>query len=107
MIEGKYHPIFGFGYRIDKVQFGFHSTGTDGHAKVDHHKKSIQHAQRIANLVVDEARLSSNRYKWTNTETERLIQNHDVQFVNLPTPHEFTSSKDYDDAYRTELYFFQ
>ena len=44
MIEGKYHPFFGFGYRIDKVQFGFHSTGSDGHAKVDHHKKSIQHA---------------------------------------------------------------
>lgn len=107
MIEGKYHPIFGFGYRIDKVQFGFHSTGTDGHAKVDHHKKSIQHAQRVANLIVDEARLSPNRYKWTNTESERLIQNQDVQFVNLPSPHAFNESKKYDDTYRTELYFFQ
>ena len=107
MIEGKYHPYFGFGYRLDKVQFGYHSTGTDGHSKVDHHKKSIQHAQRIANLIVDEARLSVNRYKWTNDESERLIQNHDVQFVEMPTPHVFNSSKDYDDSYRTELYFFQ
>ena len=106
MIEGKYHPFFGFGYRIDKVQFGFHSTGSDGHAKVDHHKKSIQHAQRIANLIVDEARLSPNQYKWTNTETERLIKNVDVQFVDLPTPHSFKTAKNYDDSYRTELYFF-
>lgn len=91
MIEGTYHPYFGFGYRIDKVQFGFHSTGTDAHSKVDHHKKSIQHAQRVANLIVDEARLSENRYKWTNTESERLIQNHDVHFVELPMPHSFPS----------------
>ena len=106
MIEGKYHPYFGFGYRIDKVQFGFHDTGTDGHSKVDHHKKSMQHAQRIANLIVDEARLSPNRYEWTNTETARLIQNHDVAFVHLPSPNTFSASKEYDDTYRTELYFF-
>jgi len=107
MIEGHFHPYFGFGYRIDKVQFGFHATGTDGHSKVDHHKKSIQHAQRIANLIVDEARLSENRYKWTNDENERLIKNQDVKFIDLPSPHSFVESKEYDETYRTELYFFQ
>lgn len=105
MIEGHFHPFFGFGYRLDKVQFGFHETGTDGHSKVDHHKKSIQHAQRIANLIVDEARLSGNRYKWTNTENDRLITNQDVSFVEVPSPHTF--NKSYDDTYRTEMYFFQ
>ena len=107
MIEGHYHPFFGFGYRLDKVQFGFHTTGTDGHSKVDHHKKSIQHAQKIANLIVDEARLSENRYKWTNDETDRLIKNHDVHFVDLPSPHSFIETKNYDSTYRTELYLFQ
>ena len=41
MIEGKYHPYFGFAYRIDKVQFDFHSPRNDRRSKVDHHKKSI------------------------------------------------------------------
>ena len=41
MIEGKYHPYFGFAYRIDKVQFDMHSKKGDRRSKVDHHKKSI------------------------------------------------------------------
>lgn len=75
MVEGTYYPFFGFSYRIDKEQFGFHSYGTEGQAKVNHSKLSIEHAQHVANLIVDEARLSGNRYKYTELEKKRLLSN--------------------------------
>ena len=103
MIEGKYHPYFGFAYRIDKVQFDMHSPVGDRRSKVDHHKKSIQHAQRIANLIVDEARLSPNRYKWTNDETDRLIKHHDTEILELPA---HVSVADLEETYRSEMYLF-
>jgi len=68
MVEGTYLPIFGFGYRVDKIQFGFHAMNGEGQAKVDHSKKAIMHAQHIANFLVDEARLSGNSFEWTNDE---------------------------------------
>ena len=52
MVEGAVLPVFGFSYRLDKVQFGFNNK--DG---VDRSSKSIDHAQHVANLIVDEARL--------------------------------------------------
>lgn len=69
MAEGTYMPFFGFAHRLDKVQFGFHAmVGSDEHEGVDHSKFSIEHAQHIANFIVDEARLSSNFFEWTNDE---------------------------------------
>lgn len=59
-IEGTVQPFFGFLNRLDKVQFGFHAADGEGQAKIDHSKHAIQHAQFIANLMVDEARLSPN-----------------------------------------------
>lgn len=103
MIEGSVLPFFGFAHRLDKVQFGFHAASGTGQALVDHSKGSIEHAQHIANFLVDEARLSGNMYEWTNDESERLISNHDVLSVSLPSPH---PSEDFD-FYRTELYLFQ
>ena len=73
---------------------------------MDHSRASIEHAQHIANLLVDEARLSGNRYEYTNDETSKLLTNHDVQLVSLPTPHAFTENKDYSAEYRTEIYLF-
>ena len=105
-IEGTYFPMFGFSYRLDKVQFGFHAAAGEGHEKVDHSRKSIEHAQHIANLLVDEARLSGNRYEYTVDETARLVANHDIHMVSLPTPHTFTKGKDYADEYRTEIFLF-
>ena len=98
-IEGTYHPFFGFSYRLDKIQFGMHAPA--GEDSVDHTRASVHHAQHLANLIVDEARLSSNRFAVTNDETARLITNHDAQMVTLPSPH--SSS---DKTYRTELYLF-
>jgi len=42
--EGTVLPLFCFGYRLDKIQYGFHAMNGEGQAKVDHSKKSIQHA---------------------------------------------------------------
>jgi len=106
MIEGTYFPIFGFSFRLDKVQFGFHAASGEGHKHVDHSRASIEHAQHIANLIVDEARLSQNRYEWTNEETAKLVSNYDIQHVTLPSPHNFTSDKSYSSEYRTEIYLF-
>jgi len=106
MIEGTYFPVFGFSYRIDKIQFGFHAVDGEGHELVDHSRASIEHAQHIANLIVDEARLSSNRYEYTNDETDKLVSNYDMKFVTLPSPHTFTAEKQYSSEYRTEIYLF-
>jgi len=43
-IEGTYMPIFGFSYRIDKVQFGVHAQPGEGHARIDHSRGAIEHA---------------------------------------------------------------
>ena len=85
MIEGTYMPFFGFSHRLDKVQFGFHAnTDSQQHENVDHSKIAIEHAQHIANLIVDEARLSSNMFEWTNDEKAMLLNNFAVKSVNLP-----------------------
>jgi hypothetical protein len=77
-IEGTVLPIFGFAHRLDKVQFSF-----DNDDGVDHSKISIEHAQHVANLIVDEARLSNNQFEWSNEENRRLLTNWDVQRLTL------------------------
>ena len=105
-IEGTYFPFFGFAYRLDKIQFGFHAAEGEGHNHIDHSRQSIEHAQHVGNMIVDEARLSSNKYKYTNDETDRLLMNHDIHMVKLPTPHSFSEEKNYHSEYRTEMYLF-
>ena len=73
---------------------------------MDHSRASIEHAQHVANMIVDEARLSSNRYEYTVDETAALLTNHDIHMVTLPSPHSFTVDKDYSEDYRTEIYLF-
>ena len=73
---------------------------------MDHSRASVEHAQHIANLIVDEARLSNNKYEYTNDETAKLISNYDMKMVTLPSPHNFTYEKEYSADYRTEIYLF-
>ena len=107
MVEGTYMPFFGFAYNLNKIQNGFHAlTSSDEHARVDHSRFAIQHAQHIANMLVDEARLSSNMFEWTNEEQRRILgPNYDPVTVTLPNPdaRDTYTSKDY---YRSELYLF-
>jgi len=55
---------------------------------------------------VDEARLSPNRFEYTNDETAKLITNHDIKMLTLPSPHEFTAQKSLASHYHTEIYLF-
>ena len=60
----------------------------------------------MANLIVDEARLSPNWFEYTNDETAALISNQDAVAVRLPMPHPYHQEKDLHDFYRSEMYFF-
>ena len=100
MFEGTLYPYFGFAYRIDKAQFGFDPEETN----VDQSRESIEHAQHVANFIVDEARLSGNTYEWTNKETASILsRNQKAEMVKLPK-----NKKDSSDSFfYTELYLFQ
>ena len=89
------------------MQFGFHASGGEAQELVDHSKLAVEHAQHLGNMLVDEARLSPNRYAYTNDETDKLLHSaHDVHMVTLPQPHDFDSTKSYSGQYRTEIYLF-
>jgi hypothetical protein len=87
-VEGTVLPIFGYAHRLDKVQFSY-----DNDDGVDHSSISIDHAQHVANLLVDEARLSGNKYNWTNDEMARLVTNWDVQRLSLVPDNECSSTE--------------
>ena len=78
----------------------------EGQSKVDHSKLSIEHSMHVANLIVDEARLSANRFKFTNEESKRLISNAVPETYTLSSPVLYPGEKDVNDFYRTELYLF-
>ena len=71
--------------------------------KVDHSREAIMHAQKIANLFVDEARLSSNRYSYVSHEVEAInkILNNDPYLMTLPL-----SESNPDKLIRTEVFLF-
>jgi hypothetical protein len=106
-IEGTVQPFFGFLNRLDKIQFGFHAADGEGQAKVDHSKPAVAYAQHMANLIVDEARLSPNYFEYTNDETAALITNQDSVLIKLPMPHALKEEKDLHDFIRSEMYFFK
>ena len=95
-VEGTVLPFFGFAYRLDKVQFSFEDD--DG---VAHSSHAIEHAQHVANLIVDEARLSGNRYNLVNDENARLLTNYDIHVVDV-VPDNTCS----ENTVQTELYLF-
>lgn len=100
VVEGVVYPWFGVAYRIDRVQFGIDSSFDD---LTDHSREAISHAQKIANLFVDEARLSSNEYDFVIEEVEalQLITDNDAYFVKLP----LAESLEFRERH-SEVYFF-
>lgn len=71
--------------------------------KIDHSREAILHAQRIANLFVDEARLSANRFEFVSHEVEALneILNNDPFLMSLPL-----IASDHSNLIRTEVILF-
>jgi hypothetical protein len=70
---------------------------------VDHSREAILHAQKIANLFVDEARLSENRFSYVSQEVEAInkILNNDAFLMTLPLVESDTSNQ-----IRTEVLLF-
>lgn len=99
-IEGVVEPWFGVVYRVDKMQFSLESQARD---QVDHSREAILHAQKIANLFVDEARLSGNQYPFVSYEMDAIakIANNESWLVEVPL-----SNKSKKKTVRTDLYLF-
>ncbi|TNV85189.1 hypothetical protein FGO68_gene9085 [Halteria grandinella] len=76
MVEGAHFPFFGSALSLDKIQFNEESG-----LGVDQSKAAVKLAQRIANLFVDEARLSSNKFTQARDEYKAVIQNYDAKVV--------------------------
>ena len=70
-MEGIIYPWFGTAYRIDRIQNSMENTKRD---HTDHSRNAIIHAQKIANLFVDEARLSSNEFQYVAEEVAAINQ---------------------------------
>lgn len=70
MIEGAVYPWFGIGYRLDRIQYNIDDVALDG--RLDQSRDAILHAQKLANLFVDEARLSPNEFKYVQHELNLL-----------------------------------
>lgn len=83
MIEGIIYPWFGVAYRIDRIQNSMENTKRD---HTDHSRNAIMHAQNVANLFVDEARLSDNEYAFVGDEVKGINQffENDVHRVEVP-----------------------
>ena len=99
MIEGIVYPWFGTAYRIDRIQNSMENTKRD---HTDHSRNAIVHAQKIGNLFVDEARLSTNEYSYVGEEVKdiNLLVENDAHRVEIP----IVQSKR--QTIRTELYLF-
>lgn len=68
-LEGVIYPWFGLGFRLDRIQYSMENSKRDW---TDHSKEAIQHAQKIGNLFIDEARMSENTYPYVSMEVNEL-----------------------------------
>ena len=99
MIEGIIYPWFGTAYRIDRIQNSMESTKRD---HTDHSRNAIIHPQKIGNLFVDEARLSTNEFSYVGEELAaiNLLQENDAHRIEIP----IVQSKS--QTIRSEMYLF-
>lgn len=53
---------------------------------IDHSREAISHAQKLANLFIDEARLSENEFDFLIDEVNAInsIFNNDAHLVEIP-----------------------
>lgn len=100
VLEGVVYPWFGLSYRIDRIQFSMERRQRD---MMDHSREAILHAQKIANLFVDEARLSKNSYFYVSNEVFAInkISENDEHQVEVPL---ILSNNQ--QTIRTEIYLF-
>lgn len=76
LVEGAHFPFFGSALSLEKIQFN-----DDNDEGLDHSKSAVRMAQKLANLWVDEARLSANTFTQARDEYKAVIQNYDARVV--------------------------
>ena len=79
-IEGVVYPFFGLAYSVDKVMYNIDEKIDQ---RIDVSPMALKHAQKLANLFVDEARLSTNFFKFRDDESKDLISNVDTHLVEV------------------------
>lgn len=73
--EGINMPLYAFTYAIDMTQFYFEDpSATMDNFELDHSIIARKHAQAVANLIAEEARLSEHEFKLPEEVFERLIR---------------------------------
>ena len=84
MAEGIEVPFYAFTYGIELTQFFFEDpTHTLDNFVIDHSIVARKHAQSVANIIADEARLCDNRFEQEEAVYEKLIRHHSVAEVKF------------------------
>lgn len=78
IMEGAFFPFYGFAFSIEKAA---HTFDFQQAKLVDTSRDAVMEAQRVGNLIVDEARLNSNYFSKAADEKNLLIQNFDFSIV--------------------------
>ena len=99
-MEGVVYPWFAVAYRIDRIQYSMERGIRD---LMDHSREAIMHAQKMANLFVDEARLSGHLYRYVSYEMNAVakLTDADTHLVEVPLIMSNPSR-----TIRTEIYVF-
>lgn len=73
--EGKDMPLYAFTYAVEAIQFYFEDpTATLDNFVLDHSIIARKHAQTVANLIAEEARLSNHTFDIEEEVFERLVR---------------------------------
>ena len=79
IMEGKKVPLYAFTYGLEMVQFYFEDSRLNNdETQLDHSIIARKHAQSVASLIADEARLSSHSFEHEEDIFERLIRHEKV-----------------------------
>ena len=82
ILEGKKVPLYAFAYGLELTQFYFEDASLNNDENVlDHSLVARKHAQTIASLIADEARLSTHAFEQEEQIFEKLIRHNKVSQV--------------------------
>lgn len=82
ILEGKKVPLYAFAYSLELVQFYFEDpTQNNDENLLDHSLIARKHAQTVASLIADEARLSTHAFEHEAQIFENLIRHNKVSQI--------------------------
>lgn len=81
--EGTQMPLYAFTYGIELTQFYFEDpTATMDNFQIDHSIIARKHAQTIANLIADEARMNDHEFDSEDLVFESLIRHEELATIS-------------------------